>query len=85
MAAVERSPEQDRDSSNFAAPPLATLLAELNPKTDLAGLVNRVWRLNLPWVVVPDAAISAWEKRDQAGWAKVKAWLAERNVTIVRI
>lgn len=72
----------DVDNSNSPPP---DLLAGLTPTTDLAWLVDRVCRSNLPWVVVPQSAVAAWEERDPAGWAKVRSWLAERNVTIVRV
>ena len=52
----------------------AALLAQLGPTTDLAGLV-----------VVPAAALRAWEERDPDGWAKVSAWLASNDVVVVRI
>jgi len=41
-------------------------VAELNPNTDLAGPVERVARNNLPWGVIPVAALTAWEERDSA-------------------
>ena len=63
----------------------AALLAQLGPTTDLAGLVERVARNRLPWVVVPAAALRAWEERDPDGWAKVSAWLASNDVVVVRI
>jgi hypothetical protein len=56
------------------------LLAQLNSSTDLAGLVERVVRNNLP-----AAALRAWEERDPVGWAKVSAWLAAHDIGIVRI
>jgi len=61
------------------------LLAQLNSSTDLAWLVERVVRNDLPWVVIPTAALRAWERRDPVGWAKVSAWLAANNVAVVRI
>ena len=61
------------------------LLAQLGPTTDLAALVERVVRNRLPWVVVPAAALRAWEERDSDGWAKVLAWLASNDVVVVRI
>jgi len=61
------------------------LLAQLNSSTDLAWLVERVVRNNLPWVVVLAAALRAWEERDPVGWAKVSAWLAANKVAVVRI
>lgn len=62
----------------------AALLAQLGPTTDLAALVERVVRNRLPWVVVPAAALRAWEERDPDGWAKVSAWLASNAVVVVR-
>ena len=61
------------------------LLAQLGPTTDLAALVERVVRNRLPWVVVPAAALRAWEERDSDGWAKVLAWLTSNDVVVVRI
>jgi len=61
------------------------LLAQLKSSTDLAWLVERVVRNDLPWVVVPAAALRAWEERDPVGWAKVSAWLAANKVGVVRI
>jgi hypothetical protein len=61
------------------------LLTDLGSDSDLARLVQRVTSDQLPWVVVSAAAISAWTRRDPAGWAKVQAWLAERGVAIVKI
>lgn len=61
------------------------LLAQLGPSPDLAALVERVVRNRLPWVVVPAAALRAWEERDSDGWAKVSAWLASNDVVVVRI
>lgn len=61
------------------------LLSDLGPDSDLARLVQRVTRDQLPWVVVSSAAVTAWTRRDSEGWAKVRAWLAERGVALVRI
>jgi hypothetical protein len=62
------------------------LLTELkSSSTDLALLVSRVSRDQLPWVVVPAQAVAAWERREPETWAKVSVWLAGRGVTIVRI
>ena len=61
------------------------LLTDLGRSSDLAQLVERVARDQLPWVVVSSAAVTAWMRRDPDGWAKVSAWLAERGVAIVRI
>jgi hypothetical protein len=63
----------------------AALLAQLSSNTDLAGLVERVVRNDLPWVVVPAAALRAWEERDPDGWAKVSTWLTTNDVAVVRI
>jgi len=83
--ATEGAAEQRSEAGGTAPPSTAALLVELNPNTDLAGLVQRVARNNLPWVVVPAVALKAWEERDPAGWAKVSAWLAAKGVAIVRI
>ena len=61
------------------------LLSDLGPDSDLARLVQRVTRDQLPWVVVSRAAVTAWTRRDPEGWTKVGAWLAERGVALVRI
>ena len=61
------------------------LQTQLGPTIDLAALVERVVRNRLPWVVVPAAALRAWEERDPDGWAKVSAWLASNDVVVVRI
>ena len=56
------------------------LLIDLGRTSDLARLVERVARDQLPWVVVSSAAVTAWMQRDPDGWAKVSAWLAELGV-----
>jgi len=61
------------------------LLATLASNSDLPRLVARVDREELPWVLVPDAAVKKWERRDPAGWAKASMWFAARRVAIVRI
>lgn len=71
--------------STHAATRTAELLAELGPNRDLVWLVERVAQTNLPWVVIPGTAITAWGERDPAGWEKVSDWLAGRGVAIVRI
>ena len=76
-------PRRDAGATTRAAP--AALLAELKPNTDLAWLVERVARDNLPRVVVSAAAVEGWEARDPFGWAKVSAWLAANGVAVVRI
>ena len=85
MAIVHRSSEQRSDVPGRAATQTAQLLAELSPNSDLAWLVERVSQTDLPWVVIPGTAITAWEGRDPVGWEKVSEWLAGRGVTIVRI
>jgi hypothetical protein len=62
----------------------AALLADLKGNTDLAWLIERVVRHNLPWVVVPDAALEAWEERDPVGWRKVAEWLAMNGIAVIR-
>ena len=76
-------PLSDAGAATRAAP--AALLAELKANTDLAWLVERVARNNLPRVVVSAAAVKAWEDRDPLGWTKVSAWLAANGVAVVRI
>ena len=44
------------------------LLSDLGPDSDLARLVQRVTRDQLPWVVVSSAAVTAWTRRDREGW-----------------
>ena len=61
------------------------LLIDLGESSDLARLVERVTRDQLPWVVVSGVAVTAWMRRDPDGWGKVSAWLAERGVAVVRI
>jgi hypothetical protein len=85
MGAIHKSPERSSDAGSAMSTPTAALLAELNPNTDLAGLVERVARNDVPRLVIPAAALTAWEERDGAGWAKVLAWLAAKGVTIVRV
>jgi len=82
--AAQDSTEPGDDSGSISAQ-LDTLLAELDPTTDLARLVERIARNGLPWVVVPTAALTAWEQRDPASWAKVSAWLGAKGIAIVRI
>jgi hypothetical protein len=83
--ATQDSTETGDDSGSISSAPLARLLAELDPTTDLARLVERIARNGLPWVVVPTAALTAWEQRDPAGWAKVSEWLGAKGIAIVRI
>ena len=85
MGAIQKSPERCRNAGSALSAPTAALLAELNPNTDLPGLVERVARNNIPWLVITPAALTAWEERDGAGWAKVTAWLAVQGVSILRV
>jgi hypothetical protein len=61
------------------------LLDDLGADTDLARLVRRVSRDQLPWVVVSSAAVTGWMRRDPTGWRKVSDWLVAQGVTLVRI
>ena len=65
--------------------PVDVLLADLKTNTDLAWLVERVARNNLPWVVVPAKALDAWAERDPVGRSKVSDWLAAKGVAIIRL
>jgi hypothetical protein len=85
LATLARSSDPHKGSRGPADTETAKLLAELSPDSDLVWLVERVFRTKLPWVVIPGSAITAWEARDPAGWAKVSEWLAGHGVTIVRI
>jgi hypothetical protein len=86
METRQDTPREARDDSPGSdSTRVAALLTELNPSTDLASLVERVYRNDLPSIVVPALAIAAWEQRDPSGWAKVRTWLETKGVTIVRI
>lgn len=85
MATVYRPSHERSDAPGHAATRTAHLLMELRSNTDLIWLVERVTQTKLPWVVIPDTALAAWEARDPAGWEKVSDWLAARGVSIVRI
>jgi len=62
------------------------LLEDLrNSKTDLARVVEAVLRDRIPYIVVPSAAVRAWEEREPHHWAKVSDWLASRNVAMVQV
>jgi hypothetical protein len=60
------------------------LLATLDADTDLAHLVKRVCAHDMPRAVVSVAALTAWQRRDPEGWARVVAWLTALGVAIVR-
>src|SRR5437879_3616462 len=95
LPAVPRMSETPRSTTEIKPPSARedggapcsadALLAQLKSSTDLAWLVERVVRNDLPWVVVPAAALRALEERDPVGWAKVSAWLAAHDIGIVRI
>jgi hypothetical protein len=70
MGVIQNSPKPRTDPDSAMSTPTAALLAELNSNTDLAGLVERVARNNVPWLVIPAVALTAWEERDGEGWAK---------------
>ena len=62
------------------------LLTELRTsKTDLARLVEAVLRNRPPYVVVPIQAVTSWERREPQHWARVSEWLADRNVSLVKV
>ena len=62
------------------------LLNELRTsKTDLARFVEAVLRNRPPYVVVSSQAVKSWERREPQHWAKVSGWLAESNVSLVKV
>ncbi len=62
------------------------LLNELrSSKTDLARLVEAVLRNRPPYVVVSSQAVTSWERREPQHWAKVSEWLADSNVSLVKV
>ena len=62
------------------------LLNELRTsKTDLARLVEAVLRNRPPYVVVSSQAVTSWERREPQHWAKVSGWLADSNVSLVKV
>lgn len=54
-------------------------------KTDLARLVEAVLRNKSPYVVVPIQAVASWERREPQHWARVSGWLADSNVSLVKV
>ena len=69
-------------------------------KTDLARLVEAVIRNKPPYVVVPIQAVTSWERREPdhwarvlaprlclpfSHWARVSGWLADSNVSLVKV
>jgi hypothetical protein len=64
----------------------ADLLNDLQTsKTDLARLVEAVIRNKPPYVVVPIQAVVSWERRELDHWARVSDWLADSNVSLVKV
>jgi hypothetical protein len=64
----------------------ADLLNDLRTsKTDLARLVEAVIRNKSPYVVVPIQAVTSWERREPDHWARVSGWLADSNVSLVKV
>jgi hypothetical protein len=62
------------------------LLTELQAsQTDLARLVEAVVRDRMPYIVVPSAAVSAWQHRAPQDWAKVAVWLEANHVAVVAV
>jgi hypothetical protein len=62
------------------------LLNELRTsKTDLARFVEAVLRKRPPYVVVSSQAVTSWERREPQHWAKVSGWLADSNVSLVKV
>ena len=64
----------------------ADLLNDLRTsKTDLVRLVEAVIRNKSPYVVVPIQAVTSWERREPDHWARVSGWLADSNVSLVKV
>lgn len=62
------------------------LLADLqNSNSGLARVVEAVLRDRVPYIVVPSAAVRAWEQWEPQHWAKVAGWLAAQNVAMVQV
>ena len=62
------------------------LMIELrSSRTDLARIVEAVWRDHFTKLVVPQQSVDAWERREPEAWRKVSAWLAERGIPVHRI
>jgi hypothetical protein len=62
------------------------LISELRTsQTDLARFVEAVVRNSMPYVVVPAAAVRAWQRREPQAWAKVSGWLAAQQVAVVAV
>jgi hypothetical protein len=62
------------------------LLTELRTsRTDLSRFVEAVVRDSMPYIVVPSAAVKAWQRREPQAWAKVAAWLEAHHVAVVAV
>ncbi len=62
------------------------LLAELRSSpTDLAQVVEAVSSRELPYVLVPIAALKGWQERDPDAWRKVEAWLIARGTNVLEV
>jgi hypothetical protein len=72
-------------SSTPGFTPEALLLELRSSRTDLARLVEAVWRDHFMELVVPQQSVDAWEQREPEVWRKVSAWLAERGVPVYRV
>ena len=73
-------------SLRFPFMTIEELLAELRSSpTDLARVVEAVSSGELPYVLVPIAALKGWQERDPDAWRKVEAWLIARGTNIVEV
>jgi hypothetical protein len=75
-------------SGRLRFPPMTTeeLLAELRSSpTDLARFVEAVAGSELPYMVVPVAALKGWQERDPDAWRKVGEWLSACGKTVVEV
>jgi hypothetical protein len=75
-------------SGTLRAPAMTTeeLLAGLRSSpTDLARFVEAAASSELPYVLVPIAALKGWQARDPDAWRKVEAWLIARGKNVVEV
>ena len=62
------------------------LLTDLRTsQTDLVRFVEAVVRDSMPYVVIPSAAVKAWQRREPQAWAKVAGWLEAHQVAVVAV
>ena len=62
------------------------LLAALRgSKTDLGRFVETMLRDQLPNLVVPVAAVRAWQEREPQTWAMVCIWLPVQGKSVVQV